>query len=47
MPEEIITFRKKQRQKLQERDDIWLYCNSSKEIELVEKYRKLGYNFKM
>lgn len=45
MPEEIINFRKKQLQKIKERDYVWLYCNSGKEMELVEKYKELGYNF--
>lgn len=45
MPEEMITFRKKWLQKLHEKDHLWLYCNSGKEMELYEKYKKLGFKF--
>lgn len=47
MPEEIINFRKLWIKKLQEKDYVWLYCSSGYEMELVEKYRKLGYKFKV
>lgn len=47
MPEEIINFRKMWIKKLQEKDYVWLYCSSGYEMELVEKYRKLGYKFKV
>lgn len=46
MPEEIINFRKLWIKKLQEKDYVWLYCSAGYEMELVKKYRELGYNFK-
>lgn len=45
MPEEIINFRKMWIKKLQEKDYVWLYCSSGYEMELVKKYKELGYNF--